>query len=106
MDIQQLRDHRELLQYLANYCPPGKAHSKVFGRAEDTAIRADAKLHELAPAFALLDAIDGMAARLEQLETATTCGGCGQRVAWECPNCGFENHMEANRPEEDTDAQD
>jgi len=99
MNIQELRETKVKLEQAVDYCPPDTAGDIAFEFAEKRARTAANRLARLETTFALLDAIDALAARLEELETATACGGCGQRVAWECPNCGFENHMEVNRPE-------
>lgn len=99
MNIQELRETKVKLEQAVDYCPPDTAGDIAFEFAERHVRTAVNRLAQLETTFALLDAIDALAARLEELETATACRGCGQRVAWECPNCGWENHVEVNRPE-------
>ena len=40
---------------------------------------------------ARLERLERLTARIDNLEAAIACGGCGQNVAWTCPNCGFGN---------------
>jgi len=71
MDIDELRELREQLEEALNYCPPDNASPRLFKIAEARAEKAGKILEELEPVFALLDAIDDLAARMERLERLT-----------------------------------
>jgi len=68
VNIQELREYRERLERALNYCPTGSVPIAVFDRAQEAAFRADEQMHHMLPTFALLDAIDILAARLDKLE--------------------------------------
>ena len=91
MNIQELRKTKERLTRTMNRLPAENAPESVWARIEGQAVKAGAEYHELRGAFALLDEVDKLAAHLDKLEAAIACGGCGQNVAWTCPNCGFGN---------------
>ena len=71
MDIAELRELREQLEETLNYYPPDDASPRLFEIAEARAAKAEQILEALEPIFALLDAIDDLAARLERLERLT-----------------------------------
>jgi hypothetical protein len=81
MNINDLRELRERLEALVDYCPPDDAPARKFVQAEKAALWAREQLDELAPVFALLDEIDS-------LRYLLTCPGCGLPPSWTCANCG------------------
>jgi len=91
MNIEELREERSALQATIDYCPPENASNTRLDIAIRAGDKASDRLDDLAPTFALLDAIDELMVRLNQLESTVTCAGCRQAVAWTCPHCGFGN---------------
>ena len=70
MNIDELRELKVELERRMEYCPPDDAPPRAFEIAERSAIAAGERYDELAPAFALLDVVDGLAGRLDALEQA------------------------------------
>ena len=101
MDLNELRETKAKLEHVVNYCPPETASDYAWEAAcisdyewEAACIAAESaaeRYAELEDSFALLDAVDALTARLDQIEKSLACGGCGQAVAWTCPHCGWAN---------------
>jgi len=91
MDITKIRVIRNYLQQRIDYCPPDDAPLKAFESAEASAISAAEQYEDLEYVFALVDAIDQLTGRLDQVEENLACSGRGQSIAWTCPHCGFGN---------------
>jgi len=70
MNINELRELKVTLERRMKYCPPDDASPRVFEVAERLAISAAKQYDEMAPVFALLDAVDGLAARLDATRDA------------------------------------
>jgi peptide subunit release factor 1 (eRF1) len=70
MNINDLRELRERLEALVDYCPPDDAPARKFVQAEKAALWAREQLDELAPVFALLDELNRLSLRLELLSAA------------------------------------
>lgn len=68
MDIQDLRETRERLQEIVDYCPPDNASDLRWQIAIEKSDVANDQLRALDPTFALLDEIDRLAARMEQMK--------------------------------------
>jgi len=114
MNIEALREERQALQARIDYCPPENASNTRLDIAIRAGDKASDRLDDLAPTFALLDAIDELAARLDtiskimmvQLSYAMKCGCDFSRD--ECGECAhfhtcrqaaeFTDMLHATRP--------
>jgi len=70
-DIKWLRTLENFLEEMIAFCPPDDAPERLFEMAEARAEGAQERFDMLEPVFALLDAVEDLAARLERLERLT-----------------------------------
>lgn len=68
MNINDLREAKEQLERAIEYVPSDNAPIRAFEIAEMAALTAQHRYDDLAPVFALMDAIDGLTARIKSLE--------------------------------------
>ena len=69
MNTDDLRECKELLEYIITYSPDDTAPDKAFDIAEIAALTAQHRYDDLAPVFALLDSYDELAQQVKKLET-------------------------------------
>ena len=67
MNINDLREAKQKLEQAISYAPPEGATIRVFEIAELAGMTAQHRYDDLAPVFALMDAIDDLARRVDDL---------------------------------------
>ena len=68
MNLNELREIKARLEQVIDYSPPDNAPDIQWERAINRAAQAQEQLDDLAPVFALLNAMDDLAARVNRLE--------------------------------------